>query len=69
MKREEKAVIDKISQMAILSNSDNDVQPVIHIRFEMNNYEVNIINDFIYETFTNPYFFSNTSHGQIPLWW
>lgn len=47
MKREERAVIDKISQMAILSNSDNDAQPVIHIRFEMNNYEVNIVNDFI----------------------
>lgn len=47
MKREERSVIEKISQMAVLSNSDNDVQPVIHIRFEMNNYEINIINDFI----------------------
>lgn len=55
IKREERAVIEKISQLAILSNSDNDVQPVIHIRIEMNNYEINIINDFIdyiIDTFT-----------------
>ena len=33
MKKEEKKVITKITQLAVLSNSDNDKQPVIHIRF------------------------------------
>lgn len=47
MKREERNVMENISQLAILSNSDNDEQPVIHIRFEMIEYEVNMINNFI----------------------
>ena len=33
LKKEEKKVINKITNLAILSNSDNDIQPVIHIRF------------------------------------
>lgn len=33
LKKEEKKVINKITNLAILSNTDNDVQPVIHIRF------------------------------------
>jgi len=33
IKKEEKRVINKITNIAILSNSDNDIQPVIHIRF------------------------------------
>jgi DNA-directed RNA polymerase II subunit RPB1 len=35
IKKEEKKVINKITNIAILSNSDNDIQPVIHIRFNV----------------------------------
>lgn len=35
LKKEEKHVINKITSIAILSNTDNDVQPVIHIRFNV----------------------------------
>lgn len=35
MKKEEKKVINKISSIAVLSNSDSDKQPVIHIRFNV----------------------------------
>lgn len=47
MRKEKKSVLDKITQCAILSNTDNDVQPVIHIRFEMSEYSITAINDFI----------------------
>lgn len=47
MRREERNVMEKISQLAVLSNSDNDAQPVIHIRFEMSEYEINLVSDFI----------------------
>ena len=33
VKKEEKKVLNKITNLCILSNSDNDAQPVIHIRF------------------------------------
>ena len=33
MKKEEKKVLQKITSVAVMSNSDNDLQPVIHIRF------------------------------------
>jgi len=35
IKKEEKRIINKITNIAILSNSDNDIQPVIHIRFNV----------------------------------
>jgi DNA-directed RNA polymerase II subunit RPB1 len=35
LKKEEKRVINKITNIAILSNTDNDIQPVIHIRFNV----------------------------------
>lgn len=35
--KDKKAILDKISQMAILSNNDNDDVPTIHIRFDMQN--------------------------------
>jgi len=34
-KKDEKKIMNKITQLAILSNSDNDDQPVIHIRFNV----------------------------------
>lgn len=35
MKKEEKKVLNKITQLAVLSNSDNDKKPVLHIRFNV----------------------------------
>jgi DNA-directed RNA polymerase beta' subunit len=35
MKKEEKKVITKITQIAVLSNTDNDKVPVVHIRFNV----------------------------------
>ena len=32
-KKEEKKLLSKITQLAVLSNSDNDSQPIVHIRF------------------------------------
>jgi DNA-directed RNA polymerase beta' subunit len=46
-KKEEKYILEKITQCAVLSNSDNDKQPVLHIRFDMNQYDIKLINDFI----------------------
>lgn len=37
IEKDKKVILDKISQMAILSNTDNDDTPVIHIRFDMQN--------------------------------
>jgi DNA-directed RNA polymerase II subunit RPB1 len=35
MKKEEKKVINKITQIAVLSNTDNDKEPILHIRFNV----------------------------------
>lgn len=40
-KKEYKKVIEKISQCAIVSNFDNSLVPMIHIRFDANNYNFN----------------------------
>ena len=47
MKKEEKYVLERISQLAIISNSDNDRVPMLHVRFEMSEYDTMVINDFI----------------------
>jgi DNA-directed RNA polymerase beta' subunit len=47
MKREKKMVLDKITQMAILSNTDNDDVPTIHIRFDMMNFNSHTLIDFV----------------------
>jgi DNA-directed RNA polymerase II subunit RPB1 len=52
LKKEEKKVLSKITQMAILSNTDNDKYPVIHIRFnakdmEKDNFDLTTIDNFI----------------------
>jgi len=60
MKKEEKKIFNKITQIAVLSNSDNDRQPVVHIRFSVkdgdrdmkdgkdkNHFGLETINDFI----------------------
>jgi DNA-directed RNA polymerase II subunit RPB1 len=47
IKKEEKYILDKIIQCAVLSNSDNDEVPVLHIRFDMTEFEFTTLNDFI----------------------
>lgn len=47
IKREVKDIIDKISQIALLSNTNNDKVPILHVRFDMNEYSISIINNFI----------------------
>lgn len=47
IKGNEKIVLEQITQYAIISNSDNDQIPIIHIRFDIQNFDQNIVNDFI----------------------
>jgi DNA-directed RNA polymerase subunit A" len=47
IKKEEKYILDKIIQTALLSNTDNDEKPVIHLRFDMIEFDFNTLNEFI----------------------
>lgn len=47
MKREKKQLIDKITQISVQSNNDNDDVPVIHIRFDMTNFTQTTLIDFM----------------------
>ena len=47
IKKEEKQIFDNISQIAILSNTDYDATPIMHIRFDMVNFDITILNGFI----------------------
>jgi DNA-directed RNA polymerase II subunit RPB1 len=52
MKKDEKKIITKITQLAVLSNTDNDEQPIIHIRFnakdlEKDKFDLSSIKNFI----------------------
>jgi DNA-directed RNA polymerase II subunit RPB1 len=44
MKKEEKKIINKISQLVVMSNSDNDIQPVLHLRFNVKDNETDVFN-------------------------
>jgi len=46
VKKEEKAVLDKIIQIAILSNTDYDKVPILHIRFDMTEFNIGLVSDF-----------------------
>jgi DNA-directed RNA polymerase II subunit RPB1 len=46
-KKEERAIFDKVTQCAILSNTNNDDVPIIHLRFEMSEIDFTTINEFI----------------------
>jgi len=46
LKKEEKIIIEKVSQCSISSNSDNDDELVIHIRIDMINVNINNLNAF-----------------------
>lgn len=47
MKKEEKVLFEAITQTSILSNTENDPKPVIHIRFDMNTYNYATFENFI----------------------
>lgn len=47
MKKEERVILEKISQIAVLSNSENSKTPIIHIRFDMSNYNFGTMIDFL----------------------
>ena len=47
LKKEEKVLLERITTVNILSNSDNDLVPVIHIRFNMTQIDFSIITNFI----------------------
>jgi len=47
IKREKKQLIDKITQLAVLSNTDNDDVPILHIRFDMTNFTQSTLVDFM----------------------
>ncbi len=46
-KKEYKKVIEKISQCAIITNFDNSPVPIVHIRFDANNYNFNTLTQFL----------------------
>jgi DNA-directed RNA polymerase II subunit RPB1 len=47
IKREKRAIFEKISQLAVLSNTDNDDIPTIHLRFDMTNFNSSTLVDFM----------------------
>ncbi len=47
VKREKRQLLEKISQLAVLSNTDNDDVPTIHLRFDMTNFGSSTLIDFM----------------------
>ena len=47
MKREKRQILDKITQLAVLTNSENDTIPIMHVRFDMTNYNSSTLIDFM----------------------
>ncbi len=47
LKREKRQILEKITQIAVLSNTDNDNIPILHIRFDMNNFNSVTLVDFM----------------------
>jgi DNA-directed RNA polymerase II subunit RPB1 len=47
IKREQRQILEKISQIAVLTNNDNDVIPTMHIRFDVNNFNSKTLVDFM----------------------
>ena len=45
-KKEYKKIIEKISQCAIITNFDNSPTPIVHVRFDANNYNFNTLIQF-----------------------
>jgi len=47
LKREEKIILEKITNVSVLSNFDNDRIPTIHIRFDMTEISLSLMNNLI----------------------
>jgi DNA-directed RNA polymerase II subunit RPB1 len=47
VKKEEKQLLEKVTNCAILSNNNNDRVPVIHIRFDMNDFNFDTVTGFL----------------------
>jgi len=47
LKKEKKQIIEKVTQLAVLSNTDNDDVPVIHLRFDLQNFNSSTLVDFM----------------------
>lgn len=47
MKREKRQILDRITQLAVLTNSENDTIPIMHVRFDMTNYNSSTLIDFM----------------------
>ncbi len=47
LKREKRQILEKITQLAVLTNTDNDVIPTMHIRFDMTNFNSSTLIDFM----------------------
>lgn len=46
VKKDEKQLLEKISQCAVLSNTDNHKQPILHIRVDMNEFDYSTVINF-----------------------
>ena len=53
-RKEERLLMDKITQTAILSNHENDKVPIIHIRFDMSDFDFSTITGFL-DTFVDSF--------------
>jgi DNA-directed RNA polymerase beta' subunit len=47
IKKEERSLLEKVTQCSVLSNTDNDDVPIIHIRFDMAEFDFTSINEFM----------------------
>ena len=47
LKKEERSLLEKITQCSVLSNSDNDTTPILHIRFDMTEISINTMVEFM----------------------
>jgi len=52
LKKDEKTLLERITQTSILSNSDNSKTPIIHIRFDMTQFDFSTLVNFI-DTFVD----------------
>jgi DNA-directed RNA polymerase II subunit RPB1 len=54
MKKDDRMILDKVIHCAVLSNSDNDVTPILHIRFDMIDFDFKTIVTFT-DTFVDKF--------------
>ena len=47
MKKMEKEIFTRINRLAILSNSENNKEQILHIRFNLNSFDYGILSDFL----------------------